>query len=130
MEKLNVKSLELAISSLISAWKEYNKDENEYVRDSVIQRFEFTYAIAIKYIQRYLELNVPNPDEVDFFTFNELIRAGNEKGILLRNLEDWDIYRLRRNITSHTYDLEKAKIVLEIIPKFIEDIKFLLNAIK
>lgn len=130
MEKLNVKSLELALASLKSAWDEYNKEKNEYVRDSVIHRFEYTFAISIKYMQRYLELNIPNPDEVDYFTFNELIRTSNEKGILLRDLEDWEIYRQRRNVTSHTYNQEKAMAVLEIIPKFIEDVKYLINSIK
>lgn len=130
MEKLNTKSLELAIKSLKSAWDEYKKKKNEYVRDSVIQRFEYTYAISIKLMQRYLELNSPNPDEIDYYTFNDLIRSSNEKGILLRNLETWDIYRQRRNITSHTYDIEKAMQVLEIIPEFIEDVKFLLDTIK
>ena len=131
MDNFNIVSLEKANASLISAWRKYNQNtEDDFVRDSVIQRFEYTYALAIKYIQRYLELNNPNPQDIDFYTFNDLIRTANEKGILLNDLGKWSVYRQRRNITSHTYNVEKALLVLEIINDFIEDINYLLNKIK
>ena len=131
MEYFSTKSLDLVLKRLNVAWAEYNKDKtNDFVRDSVIQRFEYTYAIAIKYIQKYLELTLPASDEIDKLTFNELIRTANEKGILYGNLADWALYRQRRNITSHTYNLEKANIVLEIIEQFSNEIAFLLEKIK
>ena len=131
MEYFSTKSLDLVLKRLNVAWAEYNKDKtNDFVRDSVIQRFEYTYAIAIKYIQKYLELKLPASDEIDKLTFNELIRTANEKGILYGNLADWALYRQRRNITSHTYNLEKANIVLEIIEQFSNEIAFLLEKIK
>ncbi len=130
MENFSTKSLELALNSLNLAWNEYNKDSaNDFVRDSVIQRFEYTYALAVKYIQRYLELNLPVADDVDKLMFNNLIRTANEKGILLGNLSDWAIYRQRRNITSHTYNIEKAKQVLDIIEQFCNEVKYLLGKI-
>ncbi len=131
MEYFSTKSLDLVLKRLNVAWAEYNKDKtNDFVRDSVIQRFEYTYAIAIKYIQKSLELTLPASDEIDKLTFNELIRTANEKGILYGNLADWALYRQRRNITSHTYNLEKANIVLEIIEQFSNEIAFLLEKIK
>lgn len=131
MEKLNVKNLHQALSSLKIAWNKYKEQsEDEFVRDSVIQRFEYTYALAIKYIQKYLELIMPNSDDVDNYTFNELIRTANEKGLLLSGLDKWVTYRQRRNITSHTYNIEKALQVIEIIQDFIEDSEFLYNKIK
>ena len=131
MEKLNVKSLEQVLGSLKIAWNKYNEQpDDEFVRDSVIQRFECTYALAVKYIQKYLEMILSNSDEVDNYTFNELIRTANEKGLLLSNLEKWAIYRQRRNITSHTYNIEKALQVLEIMQDFIEDSEYLYNKIK
>ena len=49
--------LENAINSLNIAFVEYQKDNsNEFVRDSVIQRFEYTYELCIKMLKRYLEL--------------------------------------------------------------------------
>lgn len=131
MEYFSTKSLDLVLKRLNVAWAEYNKDKtNDFVRDSVIQRFEYTYAIAIKYIQKYLELTLPASDEIDKLTFNELIRTANEKGILYGNLADWALYRQRRNITSHTYNLEKANMVLVIIEQFSNEIAFLLEKIK
>ncbi|MGN0031621.1 MAG: HI0074 family nucleotidyltransferase substrate-binding subunit [Candidatus Gastranaerophilaceae bacterium] len=131
MDKLNVKSLNQALESLKTSWNKYKEvPGDEFVRDSVIQRFEYTYALAVKYIQKYLEIILPNSDEVDNYTFNELIRTANEKGLLLGNLEKWATYRQRRNITSHTYNVEKALQVIEIIQDFIEETEFLYNKLK
>lgn len=131
MENLSVKNLIHACSSLETAWEKYNTNtDDDFVRDSVIQRFEYSYALSIKYIQRYLELISPTPEDVDRLSFNNLIRTANEKGILRSNLEQWSIYRQRRNITSHTYNLKTALQVLEIIPEFIIEIKFLTEKIK
>ena len=106
---MNISALQNALKSLKDAYSEYNKTQNEYVRDSVIQRFEYTYALAVKFIQRYIELNIPNQEDLSTLTFNQLIRQANEMGILLNDLEQWIIYRQKRNITSHTYNIEKAK---------------------
>lgn len=128
--KINVSALINALNSLKAAQEEYLKNENEFVRDAIIQRFEYTYALAVKFIQRYIELNIPNQDDINSYTFNQLIRQANEMGILLGNLEKWIIYRQRRNITSHTYNEEKAKQVMLIIEDFIQEVDFLIGKIK
>lgn len=127
---MNITALQNALKSLKDAYTEYNKTQNEYVRDSVIQRFEYTYALAIKFIQRYIELNIPNQEDLSTLTFNQLIRRANEMGILLSNLEQWIVFRQKRNITSHTYNIEKAKEVISIVGQFIEEIGFLVDKIK
>lgn len=128
--KINVTALENSLNSLKIAQEEYLKEKNEFVRDSVIQRFEYTYALAVKFIQRYIELNIPNQDDINSFTFNQLIRQANEMGVLKNNLENWIIYRQMRNITSHTYDEEKAEQVLSIMEDFIQEVDFLIGKIK
>ena len=127
---MDISALQNVLKSLKDAYSEYNKTENEYVRDSVIQRFEYTYALAIKFIQRYIELNIPNQEDLSTLTFNQLIRQANEMGILLNDLEQWIIYRQKRNITSHTYNIEKAKEVISIVGKFIEEIEYLITKLK
>ena len=127
---MNISGLQNALKSLKDAYSEYNKTQNEYVRDSVIQRFEYTYALAVKFIQRYIELNIPNQEDLSTLTFNQLIRQANEMGILLNDLEQWIIYRQKRNITSHTYNIEKAKEVISIVGKFIEEIEYLITKLK
>ena len=127
---MDISALQNTLKSLKDAYSEYNKTQNEYVRDSVIQRFEYTYAFAVKFIQRYIELNIPNQEDLSTLTFNQLIRQANEMGILLNDLEQWIIYRQKRNITSHTYNIEKAKEVISIVGKFIEEIEYLITKLK
>lgn len=121
--KLDLSSFNKAITSFKIAIDEYNKDtKNFFVRDSVIQRFEYTYSLSLKMIKRYLENNEENVNE---FSFNELIRTANEKGLLLDNLENWNNYRLKRNITSYTYDADKAQEIISIVDNFYNEVKFL-----
>ena len=121
--KLDLSSFNKAITSFKIAIDEYNKDtKNFFVRDSVIQRFEYTYSLSLKMIKRYLENNEENVNE---FSFNELIRTANEKGLILGNLENWNNYRLKRNITSYTYDADKAQEIISIVDNFCNEVKFL-----
>ena len=121
--KLDLSSFNKAITSFRIAIDEYNKDtKNFFVRDSVIQRFEYTYSLSLKMIKRYLENNEENVNE---FSFNELIRTANEKGLLLDNLENWNNYRLKRNIISYTYDADKAQEIISIVDNFYNEVKFL-----
>ena len=41
--KLILEPLQKAINALIKALNEYDNNPNEFVKDSCIQRFEFTY---------------------------------------------------------------------------------------
>ena len=95
---INISSLKKALDSLKDAYSEYNKTQNEYVRDSVIQRFEYTYTLSVKFIQRYIELNIPNQEDLNSLTFNQLIRQANKMGILLSNLDEWIIYRQKKTL--------------------------------
>ena len=124
-------SFERAINSLKEAILEYNKDKNNsFVRDSVIQRFEYTYELSIKMLKRYLENISSSKNEIDMMSFNDIIRKANIKGLLNGNLETWQKYREMRNITSHTYEEEKALEVISIANNFLYDSEFLLNNLK
>ena len=63
-------------------------------------------------------------------TFNEMIRLANKMGLLRSNLEKWDNYRQKRNLTSHTYDEKIARDVVSIIEDFALEAKFLLEKLK
>jgi nucleotidyltransferase substrate binding protein (TIGR01987 family) len=78
---------------------------DEAVRDSVIQRFEFTYEMAWKTAKLWLEakeVRALNPKDV-------LTAAVGQELILDGNL--WSELHRNRNITSHTYQEETAKAV-------------------
>jgi len=118
-------ALEKSISTLKEAWAEYQKDlSNTFIRDSVIQRFEYTFEISHKILRRFLSETEAGRAEVSEMLFNELIRLGCKRGLLLNDLETWDKYRKLRNLTSHNYDEFNADSVAVIIPVFIEDIEY------
>jgi nucleotidyltransferase substrate binding protein (TIGR01987 family) len=68
-------------------------------------------------LKRQLEQELPNPSEVDGFSYRHLFRIGAERG-LVQDVEAWFDYRERRSITSHTYEEEKAARVFEALPAF------------
>ncbi|MDR2965775.1 MAG: HI0074 family nucleotidyltransferase substrate-binding subunit [Treponema sp.] len=126
-----VEPLEKALISLKEAWVEFQKNTaNTFVRDSVIQRFEYAFEMSHKFLRRFLSETEPNKAEVSEMFFNELIRLGCKRGLLLNDLETWDKYRKLRNLTSHNYDEFNSESIILIIPVFIEDIDYQLVKIK
>ena len=75
------------------------QDENEFMRDAVIQRFEFTFETAWKAAYRWLR---DRGEPVNESAHSVLPRA-LANGLIL-DAAGWDELRLRRNQTSHTYD--------------------------
>lgn len=129
MEKLDITSFEKAINSLsliISRYERENYDTD--IRDAVIQRFEYTYSLAIKMMARYI--NFQSPITQTDMTFNEIIRKANRLGLLKNDLEKWTEYRQKRNMTSHTYDEKIAAEVVSIIPDFKDEAVYLLDNLK
>ena len=116
MEKLDITSFEKALNSLKEVIEVYNFDETNLItRDSMIQRFEYTYSIALKMIKRYFSQGA-FVENVDSMTFNEMVRQANKMDLLKSNLETWTLFREKRNLTSHTYDEKIATNVVKIIP--------------
>ena len=82
-EKLDLSPLERAIDRLNEGLVRYQQDTSDtQIRDGLIQRFEFTYEISHKMLKRYLEFASPTPDQYDEMMFQDLIRSGNEQGLL------------------------------------------------
>lgn len=128
MEQLDLTSYKNALVSLDEVIEVHNKDNtNKIVRDSLIQRFEYTYSLALKMMKRYFKISAFENDNIEGMTFNEMIRTANKMGLLLSNLEVWNNYRMKRNMTSHTYDESTAQTVVSIIEDFYKDAEFLLN---
>ena len=81
-------------------------------------------------IKRYLAKSAFVFENLEGMSFNEMIRQANKMGLLRSNLEKWDDYRQKRNLTSHTYDEEAAKSVVSIIEDFALEAEFLLTSLK
>lgn len=137
-EKLQLQPLEQVIASLTDAlaviadtdWFEQQRPQvQNTLMAGVIQNFEFVYEISTKMIRRQLEAEALSPEEVDQSSFRDILRTAAEKG-LIDDVEAWFRYRLMRNITSHTYNQEKARQVYEGTLVFIEDARALLKQLE
>ncbi|TCK71126.1 nucleotidyltransferase substrate binding protein (TIGR01987 family) [Lonepinella koalarum] len=92
--KLDFSPLINAIERLKEGLIRYQTDISDIqIRDGLIQRFEFTYELSHKMLKRYLAQISPNPEQYDSMSFQDLIRSGNEKGLLLGEWKDWKTYR-------------------------------------
>lgn len=136
-EQLDLSTLENAINSLKEAiavvsddvwFKQQSSAVQHTLIAGVIQNFEFVYEISVKMLRRQLEKDAASLDEVDSYSFRDMMRTAGEKG-LVRNVEAWFSYRTLRNITSHTYDHQKAQTVYQASYAFVFDAQDLLERI-
>ena|SRR3990167_7541199 len=133
MGALELTSLRKAIMTLEKALLAYQKDpknENNFARDAAIQRFEYTYELCHKMLRRYLEITEPEKEVIDQLTFPDLIRLAAERGLVLNSWDQWAHYRDARNTTSHAYNEDKAIAIVEDIPDFLTEAKFLLKQLE
>ena len=77
--------------------------ENEFIRDAVIQRFEFTFEAAWKAMYRWLRARGIDLDEDAYSTIPESFKRR-----LITDETRWGEMRKYRNLTSHTYNLPLA----------------------
>lgn len=127
----SISALENAHKRLGDVLKIFVENENDdIVRDSVIQRFEFTYSIALKTLKKYFEGVAFVMEDVQQMTFNQVIRVANKLDLLHFELDKWTEFRQMRNITSHTYDEEVARKVVAVIPDFCEEVGYLLKQLR
>ncbi len=72
--------------------------ENDFIRDSIIQRFEFTFETAWKAIYRWLRARSVDVDEDAYSCIPEAFKRR-----LITQEKLWGDMRKFRNLTSHTY---------------------------
>ena len=77
--------------------------EDDFIRDSVIQRFEFTFETAWKAMYRWLRARGNDIDEEAAAAIPEAFGKR-----LIADESGWGQMRKFRNKTSHTYDESKA----------------------
>jgi nucleotidyltransferase substrate binding protein (TIGR01987 family) len=128
---LDLTSLENALTRFSEGLEMLKESpEDTLIRDGVIQRFEFTYELSHKMLKRYLEMGSANPAEFDSMVFADLIRTGNEQGLLLNGWDRWRDFRQARTNTSHSYDEGKAVLVVDLLPSFLDEAQFLLKQLQ
>lgn len=128
---LDISPLDKAIARLDEGLARYRLDVSDtQIRDGLIQRFEFTYELSHKMLKRYLEAVSPTPAQYDGMPFQDLIRTGNEHGLLRSDWPVWRQYREMRGKTSHTYDEDVALDVVAGIPAFLAEAAHLRDQLK
>ena len=124
---LDVTPLDRAVSRLREGLQRYDKDiTDDQVRDGLIQRFKFTYELSHKLLKRFLENSSDDPAEYDRMTFQELIRIGNERGLLLNGWSAWREFRGMRAMAGRCGDEDSALRIVAGIPGFLAEANFLL----
>jgi len=126
---LDLTTLQSALQTLKEAIVLYDQQEHnvplkDALRDSVIQRFEYTYELSWKLIQRWIELNV-NPESAEAWSRKDLYRIAAQK-FLIKDPNIWFQYHQARNVAAHTYNQTNAQIAFEAARKCVEDIEYLL----
>ena len=98
---------------------------DDFIRDSAIQRFEYSIELSWKTLRRYL-IVVYNIEEG---ATREIFRIAERNNIIDDALV-WIDYVDKRNMTSHTYHEDIAAKVYETAQKFYGDAIKLLQTMK
>jgi nucleotidyltransferase substrate binding protein (TIGR01987 family) len=118
---LRVNLFERALSRLEEALA---KPEDPIVRDACLQRFEFTFEMAWKALQRYAMT-----EGIECVSPRDCFRAGFRLGVIDRDAQ-WMAMVEDRNRTSHTYDEDSAKAIYRALPGYAALLRRLLQKLK
>ncbi|RME21181.1 MAG: nucleotidyltransferase [Deltaproteobacteria bacterium] len=119
--ELDFTPLEKAIESLRRALAQ---PKNEFIRDSVIQRFEFCYELGWKFLRRCLA-EEEGAEYVRHLSRKDIFRLAAQKGIIDAP-EQWFDFHRARNETSHLDSENKADEVYEKAREFLPAVEKLL----
>lgn len=97
------------LKALAQLEKAASQPKDEFLRDSVIQRFEFTHELAWKMLKLRLE-----QEDVFAKTPRETLQASLEAEYVVDG-NAWTDLQKMRNLTSHTYDEDLAEEVYSFV---------------
>lgn len=136
MTKNSVEYFENALMTFDKAYSVYtndtdtptNMDITEMYRDSVIKRFEYTYELAWKLMQKslfddYGVANIKNVGRKDMF------RHASQVG-LLDDVQAWFTFHESRNKTTLVYDVVQLQEILNALHNFSAQCHFTLKRLK
>jgi len=118
-------SLDALTSALSSLERALQQPKDEFIRDSVVQRFEYSYELLWKTLKRVLA----QAYRIEENAIKDLFRHAAKVG-LINDAAVWFDYHEARNLTSHTYQEDTAERVYAIAPAFLEDAKILLSTLQ
>jgi nucleotidyltransferase substrate binding protein (TIGR01987 family) len=129
--QLDISSFVDAVERLREGFERHRREpDDDQLRDGLIQRFEFTYELSHRMLRRYLRQVSASPDAIAQMPFQDLVRTGNDQGLLRGDWPAWRRYRDMRARTSHTYASAVAKQVVECIPDFLAEAMYLRDQLR
>ncbi len=100
------------------------------VRYSLIKTFELTFEMAVKTLTKFLLAKATRESEVQGYLFQDLIRRGDQEGLLLSGWPEWKQYRENRGRTVHAYREDVALAITSQLSEFSAEAHTLLSRIE
>ena len=127
MNELSITALKDAFSTLREASTDrksaVDAKNKLYIQDACVKRFEYTIETAWKLMKKFLKLQYGKSEKE--LTINNIFRLMEGYGFIT-NWENWRKYYEARNMTSHEYDIVKARKILDIVDDFVVDAEYLI----
>lgn len=121
-------TFEKALQTLEAGLLDPELNNNVLLRDGIIQRFEYTFELAWKMIQRVLRF-LGHSEQEKLMSKKDIFRLAAQKG-LLDSPEDWFIFLEARNETVHMYNPDVADHVFNVARTFPTQARELLTKLK
>ena len=102
--------------------------KDEFMRDATIQRFEYSFELAWKLLQRRL-VDDEGREVVMPLSRRELFRLAATRQ-LIEDPAQWFAFHRARNMTSHTYNEAVAEEVYEIARSFLPAMQALIEKLE
>lgn len=129
--ELNLTILKNSFNTLKECYNDYTLQQDtklkNYIKDSCIKRFEYTYETSKKIMNKFLKKEYDKTEKE--LSINNIFREMYAIG-LIKNFENWVDYREKRNLTSQEYCVEKIDTIIDIVPAFIDDTDYLIKHIE
>lgn len=121
--KIKFEKFQKALLSLEAIYLKPTQEDRSNI-DATIQRFEFTFELAWKFLKDYfferdIEVHYPKETIQEAFAVNLI----NNEDIWIKMLKD-------RNMTSHTYDAKLADEIFSRIKLYVPELRNLFNKIQ
>ena len=126
--ELDLSNLKNSFFSLKECYNDYTMQKDEkmqtYIKDSCIKRFEYTYEMSKKIMNKFLKKEYDKTEKE--LSINNIFREMYSLG-LIDSFDNWVDYRENRNISAHEYDITKTYPIIELIPRFLVDVDFFIT---
>lgn len=110
------------VDSVLEKFMKNDKTEQEQA--GIIQSFEYCYELSWKIMKKVL-----NSEGLEVSTPKQVIReAGNAK--IIDDVKLWIEFVNKRNLTVHTYNELVLKEIMEIMPKFKDELSKLIKELE